>query len=120
MAFGGTLDALAHGLVAAGCALGTLLSIASIMLQTGPFWALHNAVLPTDLHTVSVPLINALGQTGALVGAYLLGALHDGLHVHCADGATDCLAEWAGPCALVGAVGTAAVAAAGCAIAHCV
>ena len=71
----------------------------------GPFWQVHHALQPPELHAVSIGFCNGLGATGGLVGPYLLGALHDSLGPACTglDGAPangsvsaidDCIDEW--------------------------
>jgi len=61
----------------------------------GPFWAVHHALQPPELHAVSIGFCNGLGATGGLFGPFLLGALHDSLGPACSasGGSSDALDE---------------------------
>ena len=67
------------------------------------FWAIHHSTQPASEASVSIALVNALGNLGGFIGPTLVGSLHDSAALSAAvcggGGATrgasaSCFAQW--------------------------
>ncbi|HEX7137408.1 MAG TPA: MFS transporter, partial [Vicinamibacterales bacterium] len=74
-ALGLLLTPLGSGVVWAVAALS--LAMAGLASMFGPFWALATATMSGTSAAAAIALVNAVGNTGGLVGLYLLGAIND-------------------------------------------